>query len=522
MGLSFGPEAPVLRFRQRGVAPRRKRRRLLWPVWCYRVVAPRPRERQLNILQRAVLGLRRAGVPDARSSGGWLHIDPMICGHILEELRDEGLLDDGMQLTVAGDVALTADSTLQSHDIVVGHVFQSIWTGKLWPRFVEELGFVDVQWTRGGPRLYLGTAGAPRYDSPTVVASECGSGPSPIDAHDVLEACRIHHRALWTLQNEVGVEPEDDSEHGALEAHHSRIRSVSLIDELPRAMYLLTQVNSVPIEAGTTGWDVVDPFGVAGGGFFRAELERQVGRDPSLVDVLEDVMGTSLQESTARVEAWRAELREKARLSLLRYWGPDCQRVPYLERVRAMQAKRLAAEQCESFQLEEERRDLLLSARRVLEAIVEHAMSRFDPGTAHRQCRDGMTQDELARLYGDAYRAIGGVGGLPRPLSTIGYKKLRGTRAGQRFQLTPALAAMILSAAVNLKHPLRRALEREPNLVCRLSELIEFMGEGAHHGKNVASIAQCLEIVEGMMETVSLFEDLPIPPRAALHGGGAL
>lgn len=62
MASSFRRDDPILHFGPRLSAELRwsQRRYLLWPALMYRVVAPEVRERKLNVIQKAVLGMCRA------------------------------------------------------------------------------------------------------------------------------------------------------------------------------------------------------------------------------------------------------------------------------------------------------------------------------------------------------------------------------------------------------------------------------------------------------------------------------
>ena len=63
MASEFSPSTEVLYFRPRAHARwRPPRKYLLWPAWVYRVVAPMPRPRRLNVLEKAMIGLARAGI----------------------------------------------------------------------------------------------------------------------------------------------------------------------------------------------------------------------------------------------------------------------------------------------------------------------------------------------------------------------------------------------------------------------------------------------------------------------------
>ena len=77
MAESFKRDTPVMDFSPYRPATHSRyaeRRFILWPAYSYRIVAPRPRNRPLNLLQRAVLNLCRAGVRELEEMGKKLAI----------------------------------------------------------------------------------------------------------------------------------------------------------------------------------------------------------------------------------------------------------------------------------------------------------------------------------------------------------------------------------------------------------------------------------------------------------------
>jgi hypothetical protein len=101
---------------------------ILWPAWAYRVVAPCVRDRQLNMFQRAVLGLCRAGLHEVEAIGKKLAIHEDLAAFVLVELTDLGYIDNYGCTTEQGLQVLTEDA-IEAHDMVAGYVFQDPWNG---------------------------------------------------------------------------------------------------------------------------------------------------------------------------------------------------------------------------------------------------------------------------------------------------------------------------------------------------------------------------------------------------------
>ncbi|MEZ4302312.1 MAG: hypothetical protein R3B70_45715 [Polyangiaceae bacterium] len=151
--LDLGPHAPV----RHG-----DRHYLLWPAWAYRVVAPEVKSRQLNVLQKAALGLCRAGVGTAERIAEKLCLHVDLAAQICLELQGKALID-GRSLPTQEGLIVLQEETLSEHRLVTGHVFQDPWRGDQLAR-ASSPGSTIRPWRRPGEILEadLGTTGSPR------------------------------------------------------------------------------------------------------------------------------------------------------------------------------------------------------------------------------------------------------------------------------------------------------------------------------------------------------------------------
>ncbi|MBP9825981.1 MAG: hypothetical protein KBF21_17265, partial [Thermoanaerobaculia bacterium] len=166
MAALFQLDSPVLHFGPRLPAGVRysQRKFLLWPALMYRVVAPEVRPRRVNILQKAVLGMCRAGITFPPRIGEKLRIHADLATLILSELLQRGLIKPDGLPTPAGNEVFE-DEALDMRPPVTGHVFQDPWSGDLWPRFVQRLDYAELDRRENGfPDLILGTKGKPRRE----------------------------------------------------------------------------------------------------------------------------------------------------------------------------------------------------------------------------------------------------------------------------------------------------------------------------------------------------------------------
>src|SRR4051794_16836742 len=75
---------------------------LLWPAWAYRVTAPVMPRRGLDVFERVILSLCRAGVRQPKAIGELVELHPRLCSYILDRAVELGHLDTAFAPTEAG------------------------------------------------------------------------------------------------------------------------------------------------------------------------------------------------------------------------------------------------------------------------------------------------------------------------------------------------------------------------------------------------------------------------------------
>jgi len=275
VGSCFEKDTPVLR-RTRGKDPSAKW--VLWPVFVWRVVAPVPKERTLNLFQRAVLGLARARVVPLTDVADRLLIATDLAGLVVLELQSMALLDHTGLPTPRG-VRMLEDIEEESPDEArVGHVLSDPFTGRLWPRFLTgDLPIADVELSDDGwPVLLSGSAGDPWKDRAFSVLPGGHDAvvmvkPGP---HEGLRAARPHRR-----------QRESDDVNDAREV--PQLGRVTFVDDRPQPYLLALRVRRD--ESGD--WMVDDPFGHGEAVDLRARLEERLDSHKGLRPWLAPLIG---------------------------------------------------------------------------------------------------------------------------------------------------------------------------------------------------------------------------------------
>lgn len=472
---TFERDTPVLRLQH---GKDRTVKWVLWPVLTWRVVAPVPRERALNLFQRAVLGLARAGVRRLTEVADRLLIAPDLAGLVVTELEGMGLVDHASVPTARGLEMLEDIEEDPADEVRVGHVVSDPFSGKLWPRFLTgDLPIADVELGAGGwPVLLSGTAGDP-YRDPAFTILPRGHDAQNLScptAREVLRAVRRHRR-----------QRDFDEVEDARDV--PRLKRVSFIDERPEPYLLALRVR----RHRSGDWMVDDPFGHGESSELRARLEARLDTHNGLRSWLAPLVGGEASEEPALGQlqaeaAWMVE--ERLTLAIRMHDG-------IRERLVAMQRALLEAE-LQDAPLDKWD-DVLLKAQRA----VERALRTVG---AHRAGAKLPLYEQLAasdkdfnRSFLDAVaRDLGFDAPLPETLSCVRRGKVQYAEERGSGSLRPLLVLALLAADQDEAHPLRRTAASQADLLHRLDDLARARDRAAHDGA-----ATWPERVQGHVDT---------------------
>ncbi len=457
---------------------------LLWPALAWRVIGPRPRERALNLVQRAVLGMLVAGRRTADEIAGRLCLHRELVALVIHELEAAGALDGAQRPTSRGRELLSEEDDDTHDDVVVARVFSDPFSGELWPRLIErDLPLATVErGEKGWPQIVTGTHGAPRRDRPYVVSMPSppvARAPSP---KEILRASRLHARHL--------IDGNDDAEPDERPSRLDRV--ACLTDDCERVML------AVRVRVGAGDWSIDDPFGVGESQRMRRAIERRVdaeraerGRSPlreRLVPEVDEALAKTLQGLQA-LAMFKVERRIPAVIRADE---------ALVERLVAMQRAHLEASQAESPR--DKREDVVVKAQQAVEHLFGDLLNR------HRDRADALalTGDEAvnAALYEGIARDCGFEVPLPKTLVGVRAGKVRSALESRTGSLRPLVIAALLGARARPDHPLRLAGARCPTLLGRLDALARERDPAAHGGRRRRQTRDPIDVIEVAFDAI--------------------
>ena len=501
--MSFASDTPILS--APGIRnPPAGGRWLLWPAWCWRVLAPDLAERRMDPFTRVVARLCQAGVgePAEMAARTLLHRD--LCSQILLMLRQQRLVTRDGSLTAQGAAVLAGD-TWDTSVLRLVHVFQHPFgppSGqRLWPATSQTIEYAHVHYGLGGrPRLRLDS----RRDSPVidpVMARAQGLGrprrPSP--AEIITAAKRARTAGLADASQPTGAEDEPTTEPPQAAAQIAR---VSLVADDPDPVLLVTYIY-LPDDAVTSSdWEALDPFSGWPDAWLKESLLERAPDDAVLAELIAEIEG-SLSDADAdarKAEVGRqlAEAGAKAERRLgARIREPAYRKI--LKLLTYVEAS-LAEARLLGGVGGRHRQTAVNDAGKILEKVFATLSAQYplnpnrldmlrlrDPRLQRQVLEDGLNQaaDQLDLV-------------TPLPNGLLKQSGDQVARAAQGFlpSFRPVLVAALLASTDHANHPLRAAARERPDLCAWLDRAAGLRNEGAHQRDHEPTLDEASDVCE--------------------------
>ena len=518
MAFDFRYDTPVLYYGPRAHARRVSRRWILWPAFVYRVIAPEVRDRQLNIFEKAVLGLCRVHETDTDRIAEHLGLHADLIEVILGDLQDRKLLKAGRLPTALGETLLDEErgELPENPAITIGYVFQDPWSNVLWPTFVSELCYCETVYPNGYPILKWGAQGKPQPVRPFRVRVVRQGQPVPPTASDILDTVERHRKTLRGRSTQVFDDENENLSVGFAGAQ--LIDRILVISEEPEPCYLATYLYIPTDDSDIQDWHAADPFGRGSNAAFRRAVELHMADDPQLRNVTVLLLGRALTSDTKVLDNLKSIEDFAVQEIEMQLW-PRIKLVPFYKRLVAMEREHQEIkllQECPPDKLE----NLMIKTGKVLESMFGAVQSRYPQKDAYIvfMSNDRQYREDLLNAVASE---LGFQTPLPEAIVTVRPEAVRrvcemgGGTLGQR-----AVVAL-LTCRIEGNHPLRQHGTQAPDLFAKLAELIRLRDQSAHDSGLTLTIedadrqiAHCYEIIRVFSQEWS---DRLIPKEEVAH-----
>ncbi len=495
----------VLNYGPRSAHEHEKRGRvyLLWPAFAWRVVAPEPDTRRINMFQKAVLGLCRAGSYCPEEMAPMLHLHPRLIETLGRELVGFGWIDAVTgRPTEAGLLALRESEEVLGSQ-VSGWVFQDPWTGELWPHFAVQLRLQEMSSKASSSELYLVVGSPAKCRHEAVLRIDGPENAAQPSTEAVLRAVRRHKRRA-SLKGYLALLPIGADEQNEEATGLKSLQRISFVSSAPEPVDLVTY-GYVP-KAGVLQPQICDPFGFGASEELWCRLEGAAVSSRGAQAAVEELLDRSCKAAGPDFREQLALQRKIAEAEVVEQLSINIRQYPavfeHWVTVLLNRAQALASQGHQKGPLA----SVMASGRKTIEAVFKVLASKFPIKDMHLL----FVSMPLANqpILEQAACAIGFTIPLPFPLVSPGKgppdkRSLRraGSSAENFYMLPSVLVATILCASRDSSHPLRTAARADSQLLVKICRIIELGNAGSHddsHSRNSTPIS--LDAAEEMRE----------------------
>ena len=515
MDSSFGPETQVLWYDPRDHAktgPRNDRGYLLWPAWAHRVMAPEVRDRPLNPLALAVLGLLAASRLTAKEVASHLAIHPELAGFVVTDLQGRGYLDRTAALTERGRTLLE-DERDAAVNLVPGWVFRDPWQERLWPFVARDLSTAETTINdRGYPDLKLGTTGKPWTQRAFMQLPPPDAAPKAPEAREILEAVDKQRRIARRLGRTGRSRFWDEEGPDLYDPKRMDLTRIAEIEAQAHPVYLATFLY-VPQEGPDQemDWHVCDFFGRDNNLDLRRRIIEVAEGQPLLARELDLVIGRTPDNDFAGYLQRASQRWSRAQLLLDQVFTLDIRLHPLHDALGRLLDAWLELQELDAFADDRKCDGVLNECRKVLEGLFAGLREAYPlTGLWERIPRDETLR---AAKYRSAALSLG-FASLPNPLEQVPPNQLRAvTDYANSWRLRPLVMATLLGARDDPAHPMRAAATRTPDLLNLIESVASLAGAASHHGAgNALTPADVQATVNKTLSIVGSLLGLPVCP----------
>lgn len=447
-----------------GSKPRGKRKALLWPVLAHRVLYPDPKRPQLNLLQRAVLGLIRAKTVRAEDLATLTGLHLNLIKLILAQCLSNGWLVDRADALTHDGERLLDDEDVAEANMKAGYVLQDALTGKFWPRLTVQLSQMEPVDQLARYPEFMDERKTGKPIRPFKMAASRTTLPG-LDHESLMFAYR-DYRDDYSASRQLGESrglPEQIS-----------LQGVQRLDAVAQSAHVLVWVTADDYGQGL--WSVKDTFGLRENAWWLQEpLFQAIEHDDHLLAHLETLVGIARIENQT-VDQWLDALRKQAELQVLIEY-PWVERQPDIKRhLAALLVRREKLQQGDNS--DQELDAALVESQKMLEVLMQWLIRTYpaDVGVLPTQQRldfklnqSVLTTLQVESLTADVINALAG-----QPLKLV-----------IRACSTPvsSLKALLFAALIGTlnkpRHPLKVIGPNELQLE-KLLELADLRNQSSH------------------------------------------
>jgi hypothetical protein len=511
--LSYGPKAEHDHDRSNRVY-------LVWPAAAWRVVAPQPTERHLNLLQKAVLGFCRSASYPAAEIAARLHLHPRLIEAVGMELVRSGWVNQDNWRPTAKGLAMLEGEETQWDAVVSGWVFQDPWTGELWPYFARQWHLQATAAAAQSTRidLFLETA---KGSTRVAAWTPCGPQTSGQPTSEAILAAVLRSRRRERLKASMrfyGSGIDDLTP----ELPPNTFKRITFIGDQPEPVGLVTFAY-IP-RAGAGEPQICDPFGFGCAPSLWGQLQQIAHSDEGASAAVLAVRRWMGAKDAPALEEQLRRQRQNAESYIIERLSLDVTTFAGVFGHLADVQQHLSLADAAGGDPQGMLAPAVSSCRKTLEAALKEVARQSPLTNADNQLTGDAKRDRLT--VQSIAAAVGFSAPLPDKLrdSIQGENSANNTKKRVKeiakdlknvYSLQAALIATLLACQTDAAHPLRRAAKRSPDLLAKFASILESGNPASHDESHSArpkrfTATEAAQVRDLTLEVVASLLNLPL------------
>lgn len=486
--IRFSQNTQVLLFD--GARRGKKQHWVLYPVCCWSVLVPLPRNRQLNIFQMAVLRLIRAGIVEIVEIANKLKLEKDLIFLIREELLAENLITLAHDLTVKGLKELSDFEEKEEYEPRRGYIFSDPFTGDILPRFIEEeLAYADIE---NSDKWFIvdGTHGNPRKEYAFSIPCNLPMvhQPTPRDIIQAISKQRKRQKFQKIQQTEL-------------------VDSVTFISDTPEAFYLALDLK---LEESSGDWVVNDPFQHGNFLEMRKLIKKQAENNSHLRSYIHNLLGKGNEEHKHFIDLQKDaadKLEERLGIAITSHTALYDELVSFERAI--LEAKIDSAPKNKWKTVSNNMQTTLecLFATMFTPYKFQHTLSN----------KINTSDSQYVREYLIGIAEDIGLSKLPRKLLSIGYRQISNAEQFSGASLRPWMALSLLYADEFKDFPIHRLRNQFPDLLNQIDAIAETRNKVGGHFATKEVFEQEIVNIQTQVPTIYTAVEILILNQSGVH-----
>lgn len=482
-----------------------ERQHLLVPLLAWKVLAPGRSARNVNLFQKTILKLIRAGVVHSSEIAEHMALDPELVKFIIAaQLQPNGLLDKSFKLTSEAEEALD-DGIICGKELSTAYLFQEPWSGKLLPRIANALETIEPdKFDDKGFPTFLRSRGEGKYEKPFCLKAT--KLPDTPDTEAIFTALELAETARFNSLQISG----DWAESRAIFS-----KGCELMDERPIQVLAWCYVKKAG--NGEVPWLASDPFGYfPAADYMRELLNERLEKDQHLAGRVARLFNIE-NGNSVDLQATIEQDEEQLRLELLAEW-PWLSRYSELERyvgslLRLSKANILNGEKYRWEDIDNE----CITAQKVAECLIKILLKKYSgKPVCHRLRGNGLSEgekkhqkplDRSSRVTLFEYLPVAGLNlNESKALASVDSRGLIMAIEREHGSLKSLLAGALLTCFCHPKHPLVELEHHSPGWIRKLLQLADLRNKAGHASGEQLDKQQVFNQTQWLISWVKVFE----------------